>query len=331
MPGKLRPELLRTLVFSRIGVRDPRVLVGPRYGEDAAVIDMGNEVLVIHSDPITAAVDLIGWLSVHIASNDIAVCGAKPRWLLPVILLPEVDNSLEILDRITEQMHKAATEIGAQIVGGHTEVTPELSRPIVSMTAIGIAPRSRFVTTSGARPGDVVLMTKSAGLEGTAIIATDFENELLKRGVAREIIDSAKRFYTMVSVVKEALLLAELGATAMHDPTEGGILGGLAEIAYASRVKIVVWENRIPIAFETQIICNTLGLDPLKLISSGVLLATLPRERAESTIEKLKELGIEVKIIGEVVEGLGVELHRASGAVEHVGEYVEEEIYKLWS
>ncbi|HIP56709.1 MAG TPA: hydrogenase assembly protein HupF [Ignisphaera aggregans] len=331
MPGKLRPEVLKSVVFPRTGLRDLRVVVGPKYGEDAAIIDLGAHVLVVHSDPITAAIDLVGWLAVHIASNDVAVRGAKPSWLLSTILLPESEDYLKILEKISTQIDQAAKEIEAQVVGGHTEVTPELSRPIVVMTAMGVAPRSRYVTTSGARVGDVVLMTKTVAIEGTAIIATDFEHRLAERGVPKSVIESAKRFYTMVSVVREALRLAELGVSSMHDPTEGGVIGGLVEIANASNVKIVVYENSMPIAEETRTICKALGVDPLKLISSGTLIATLSPKKAENAIRILKSMGINASIVGKVVEGKGVEVHRVNGSVERVEEHVEDEIYRLWS
>ncbi|HDI02405.1 MAG TPA: hydrogenase assembly protein HupF [Ignisphaera sp.] len=331
MSGKLSIDLLEKYVFNRIGIRDPKVLVGPMYGEDAAIIDLDDKVLIVHVDPITAAEDLIGWLAVHIASNDIAVRGAKPRWLLPVLYLP-VDSSENLLDKITAQIDKAAKEIHAMIVGGHSEYTPGIERPLISMTAIGIAPKNRYVVTSGAKPGDIVLMTKYAGLEGTAIIATDFKDILLSKGIPKNLIDRASKFIEMISVIKEALALAEAKlANSMHDPTEGGILGGVAEIAYASNVKIEIWEESIPISNETEIICQALNLDPLKLISSGVLLATIPKDRVEEALNTIKSIGIPCAVIGKVGEGIGVIIKRRDGKVEKIPRHVPDEIYRLWN
>ncbi|RLG77392.1 MAG: hydrogenase assembly protein HupF [Thermoprotei archaeon] len=334
MVGKLRPEMLAKYVLSRVGRRDPSVIVGPLIGEDAAVIDIGDDrVLVAHADPITGAVELLGWLAVHIASNDIAVTGARPRWLLSVLYLPENADE-KLIDSITKQIEEAAREVGAMVVGGHSEFTPGLDRPMIAMTAIGLVSKNKYVRTGGAREGDVVIMTKSAGVEGTAILSTDFSEELLRRGVPAEVIRQGREFIKMVSVVKEALLLAEEGlVTSMHDPTEGGILGGLSEIAYASKKTIDVWEERIPVAYETRVMCNALKLDPLRLISSGTLIATVSRDKSEDAIKLLTSHGATVSVIGEVrgYEGELVRLHRKDGSVFKLNDvYVEDELLRLW-
>ena len=334
MVGKLPPLLLSKYVLSRVGVRDPAVIVGPSVGEDSAVIDLGDgRVLVTHVDPITGAVEFLGWLAVHIVSNDIAVTGARPRWLLSVLYLPE-NSGAELISEITAQIDSAAKEVGAMVVGGHSEYTPGLKRPLISMTAIGITERSRFVRTGGARSGDVVLMTKVAAIEGTAILSTDFRDVLLSKGVPPDVLERGSGFIKSVSVVREALALAEAGlATSMHDPTEGGLLGGLTEIAYASSKTVEVWEDKVPVAEETRIICESLGIDVLRLISSGVLVATVPKEKAGDAIELLKLRGIKASIIGRVREFTGnlVVLHRSSGAVEKLDDvFVKDEIVRMW-
>ncbi len=333
--GKLRPEILTKYVFGRVGAVDPSVLVGPSIGEDAAVIDLGNgNVLVVHVDPISGAVEHLGWLAVHIPSNDVAVSGARPRWLLPVIYLPE-DSGVELVDKITEQMNAAAKEINAMIVGGHSEYTPGIKRPLISMTSMGITTLNMYVRSSGARPGDVVLMTKRAGIEGTLILASDFAEVLMDRGISRDLISKAREMVKDISVVKEALLLAEDGLpTSMHDPTEGGVLGGLLELAYASNTSIVIYEDSIPIARETEVFCNALGLDPLKILSSGALIATVPADKLDDAIRKLGAAGINASVIGEVVprsEYL-VKIFRKGGEVITVNDvYVSDEIIGLWA
>lgn len=334
MAGKLRPDMLMRYVFSRVGIRDPQVLVGPSIGEDAAIIDIGDgKVLVIHVDPITGAVEFIGWLAVHIACNDIAVRGARPRWLLPVLYLPE-NTSEEAVDRITAQIDQAAKEVGAMVVGGHSEFTPGIDRPLVSMTALGLAEKSRYITTSGARAGDAVIMTKTAGVEGTAILASDFSNTLAEKGVPADVIERGRGFIEMVSVVREALALAEAGlATSMHDPTEGGVLGGLVEIAYASNKTIHVWEDKIKVAEETKAMAKALGLDPLKLISSGTLIATVPRDRAEDALKILRGIGVEASVIGYVEEKSDslVTVYRRDGSIEKISDiYVYDELFRVW-
>ncbi len=335
MIGKLPPDMLLKYVMSRTGSPDPSVVVGPSIGEDAAVVDLGDgRVLVVHADPITGAVELLGWLAVHVPCNDIAVRGVRPRWLLPVLYLPEGAGE-DLVDAITGQMDGAARELGVAIVGGHTEFTPGLNRPLVSSTAIGVGERGRYVTTSGARVGDAVIMTKTAGVEGTAILATDFAEALLKAGVPGSLLERARGFTRRVSVVGEALALAEAGlATSMHDPTEGGVLGGLAEMAYASGKTLHVWEERIRIAEETLAVTSALSLDPLRLISSGTLLATVPAEKVGEALETLRRAGVEAAVVGYVGKRSGdflVMLYRRDGTVERVSRvYVEEELYRAW-
>ena len=333
-PGKISVDLLEKYVFPRIGVGHPAVRIGPSYGEDSAVINMGGLVIVTHVDPITAAGKLAGWLSVHIASNDVAVTGAEPRWILATILLPE-NATPDMVDEITRQLDQAAREIGVMIVGGHTEVTPGLDRPILVTTAIGVTRSDGYVPTSGAKPGDVVIMTKSAAVEGTAVLSTDFEDKLVERGVPRPVIEAGKEYLRMVSVVREALQLSGYGlANSMHDPTEGGILGGLSEIAHSSRVRIVVREDAILISRETRMITRALGVDPLRLLGSGSLLATVPKDKESEAIEVLREAGVEAKVIGRVLEAasgeVGAELIRRDGGVERLSKLVPDEIYKLF-
>ncbi|MEM0056939.1 MAG: AIR synthase family protein, partial [Candidatus Geothermarchaeota archaeon] len=298
---KLKPYILANYVINRIGVLDPNVLIGPSIGEDAAAIDLGGDrILVIHVDPISGAVEYVGWLAVHIACNDIAVTGARPKWLLSVLYLPE-GVSLEIIDTITQQIDSAAKEVNAMIVGGHTEYTPGINRPLISMTAAGLATKTSFVRTGGAKEGDYIIMTKTAGVEGTSILASDFSDILVDKGVPSSIIELSRNFIKRISVIKEALALSENGlVNSMHDPTEGGLIGGLTEIAYASNKTIEVWEDKVPVATETRTICSALKIDPLKLISSGVLLASVSENKLKEAIKIINSIGINVAIIGRV-------------------------------
>jgi len=327
--GKIHPETLAKYVLSRIGVQDPKVIVGPSVGEDAAIIDLNGHVLVVHSDPITEASERIGWLAIHVVCNDIAVRGAKPKWVLPVIFLPEGCEE-KLLDEITLQIDAAAKEVGVMVVGGHTERTPKLKRPLISMTAIGLTKKEKYITTKGAKVGDLVLMTKGAGIEGTYIISTDFKDNLIERGVNENTIDKASKYILEISVVKEALALAEIGVSSMHDPTEGGLIGGLAEISQASKVGIEIWEEKVIIRRETQEICSSLGVDPLKLMGSGSLIASFKPEKEKEIKSKLDALKIPYSIIGEVIEGNEVIVHRKDGTVERISGFVIDEIARLW-
>ncbi|RLE70483.1 MAG: hydrogenase assembly protein HupF [Thermoprotei archaeon] len=329
MSRKLSPDLLEKYIFNRIGRLDSKVILGPRYGEDAAIINLDNKYLVMHTDPITGAVKNIGWLAVNIVSNDIAVRGVKPRWILLVILLP-MNFPEKDIDAITRQIDKAAREIGAMIIGGHTEFTVDIERPIISATAIGVTSNKNIVKTCGVKDGDYILMTKGAGLEGTSILATDFEEKLREKGVSEKIILNAKNFINEISVVREALILSEY-ANSMHDPTEGGILNGLAEMAYASNIGIDIWIDKILIREETKIICRKLDIDPLRLISSGVLLASIPPNNLEKSRNVLDRERIPYSIIGRAGGKRCLRIYRDGELIKTLYDrYYTDELEKIW-
>ena len=301
--GKVPSETLKNIVFKHLGVSSPRVLLGPGIGEDAAVIKLEHKVIVVATDPITGAIEDIGWLSVHINANDIACHGAKPTWFLSTILLPE-DSDEKTLEKIATQVDKAAKELEVTIVGGHTEVTPGLKRPIVIGFMIGEVENDKFVTSSGALPGDKIILTKGVAIEGTAIIATEREKELINI-LDKNLVKKAKQYKWKISVVKDALTAVEVGGvTAMHDPTEGGVLGGLHEIADASKVGFAIQEGKIKnmISYETRKICEILQIDPLRLIGSGALLITVKPEKAQRIVDTLNNKGIFAEIIGYILD-----------------------------
>ena len=325
--GKLDPNLLKQMVFGCLGSPDPRVIVGPKIGEDAAVIDLKDRVLVIHSDPITGAVENIGWLAVNICANDIATRGVRPLWILVVMLLPQDINSAQ-LKQITRQIDEAAKELGIAVVGGHSEVTPSIDRPILVATAIGEAEKGRFVSSSGAKIGDRIIVTKGAAIEGTAILSTEMA-EALQRRVGRSLVQRAQKLIKRIGVVKEALAAMKVGGVhAMHDATEGGIAGGLQEVAWASSVGIIAYEESIPVYEETKAICKALNIDPLKTISSGALIISAHPEKAEEIAAVLHKRGIQASIIGEVVdEKEGSYVLRRDGTKLDLSKPVKEELW----
>ncbi|MGC9103552.1 MAG: AIR synthase family protein [Candidatus Methanodesulfokora sp.] len=295
--GKLPYDQLRK-VLAKLSRKDSSVILGPAIGEDAALVDLGERVLVVHADPITGAEKDIGWLSVHVAANDIATRGVKPRWLLSVILLPERSDE-KLLNEIVDQIRSAANEIDASIVGGHTEITPGLDRPIIITTAIGEGKREEILTTAGAKPGDKIVLTKGAGIEGTAILASELYDKMIGK-IEKDVLERAKLFIREISVVRDAMIAVKVGGVhAMHDPTEGGVLGGLQEMAMASNLGIYVEEEKIPVRRETEIICRTLGVDYLKLISSGTLLIAVDPSKARDLVSELRREGIDSSIIGQ--------------------------------
>jgi hydrogenase expression/formation protein HypE len=323
MIGKLDPDLLAR-VLSRTGARDDSVMMGPKYGEDAAAMRVGDQLLVVSSDPLSLAKERLGTLAVHVACNDVAASGAEPRWLTNVLFLPNDDE--ETLDELTSQMDAAARESGVAIVGGHSEYTPALERPMVSMTAMGLA--DEFVPTGGAESGDRVVLTKGAGIEGTAVLATDFREDLADR-LPADLLARAEEFFGEISVLPESRLVREV-ATAMHDPTEGGLLTGMVELATASGVVLDVDRSAVPVRDETVEICEAMGVDPLRIFGSGALLATVPESEVGGLLGDLDEAGIRASEIGTVEEvdesaDAGVELDG-----EFVGEAVRDDLYDLW-
>jgi hydrogenase expression/formation protein HypE len=301
--GKLRPAFLGALL-TRHPITDPRVFVGPGVGEDAAVLDMGDRFLVATSDPITFATDDPAWYAVQVNVNDIAVRGACPRWFLATLLLPEGRTDEDAVARLFEEIMAACAEVDVTLVGGHTEVTAGLERPIVAGTMLGEVAKDKLVTTGGARVGDAVVLTKGVPLEGAALIAREKEAELRAQGIRPAVIARAKGFLRQpgLSVLPEAEIACELATVhAMHDPTEGGVATALHELAIAAGVGLRIDRSRITVVPEGAELCRVFGLDPLGTIASGSLLMTLSPADAGVVIHALAREGIDSHYIGQVV------------------------------
>jgi len=300
LPGKVSNEVLEQIVFSNLGAKRDDVVLSSSIGEDAAIVQAGNEVLAISSDPITGAEEWLGWLAVHVNANDIATRGVQPRWFNSIILLPR-NSTAKLVKKICTQMDKAARQLNIAIVGGHCEVSPGIDHPIVTGCAIGIAENRKYVTSGGAQIGDQIILTKGAGIEGTAILASDRENELLFI-FDKTFLNKAANFFEKISIVKDAITAFRTGGvSAMHDPTEGGVAGGLHELADAANVGFQVNEEKIFVPDETQKICSYFEVDPLQLISSGSLLIVAEEAKTSEILSSLSRNGIQASIIGEVV------------------------------
>ena len=301
--GKLPLELLDDLL-SGIEITDPRVVLGPKVGEDAALIDFGDRYLVTKTDPVTFATDLIGWYVVQVNANDLAVMGATPKWLMVTMLLPEGITTDEVRG-IFRQLTQACRERDITLVGGHTEVTYDLNRPIAIGSMLGEVPKDEVVMTSGAQVGDSIILTKGISIEGTSILAREASEELREAGVSDEIIERAREFLFSpgISVVRDAQIATGAARVhAMHDPTEGGVAGALLEFATGAGVGLEIDAARLPVLPESRIICDALGIDPLGLIASGALLATVAPENATTVIDALRREGISAVEIGRLTE-----------------------------
>jgi len=300
-PGKIPTDILKNVVFKHLGATRKEVTLGPAAGIDGAVIDLGEKSLIVSMDPITGAVERIGWLAVNVNANDIATFGVEPAFLFSCILLPK-NSGKKTVKTISQQMDAATRELGIAIVGGHCESTPGLTSPIIVCCIMGTTGKNQYVTSGGAKPSDKLILTKSAGIEGTAILASDREAEL-KKTLSAETLRRAKRFYSRISIVKEALTAFKTGGVhAMHDPTEGGVFNGIHEMADASGIGVRIFKKEIRVQNETKQICQHFEIDPLQLISSGALLIAASEESAIEIIDKLHQQDIQASIIGEFLE-----------------------------
>jgi hydrogenase maturation factor len=302
-PGKVPVGILEEVVFKNLGLKRKEVVLGPSAGFDGAVIDIGNKSLIVSMDPITGAIERIGWLAVNINANDVATFGVEPTFFFSCILLPKKADR-KTVETICVQMDEAAKQLGMAIVGGHCEVTLGLANPIVVGCTMGVTEKGNYVTAGGAKPGDKLILTKSAGIEGTAILASDKEKQL-KKAMSTMTLQNAKNFYNQISVVKDAITTFKTGGVhAMHDPTEGGVAGGIHEMADAANLGAKILEEKIPVQQETAEICNFFRIDPLQLISSGALLISAKPEFAKNVIESLEKQQIHASVIGEFSKNL---------------------------
>ena len=302
--GKIPVDLLADLL-SGLPAAPPEVRLSPHVGEDACAIEIPGGILVAATDPITLSSAEIGRLAVIVNANDLAVTGARPRWFLAVILVPPgTDES--VVRSLFAAAQRALVEVGAVLVGGHTEVTPVVTRPIVVGQMLGLAEGDRFVATGGVVPGNAVVQVGPAPIEGAAVLAQEAAGRL--GGVDAAVLAAACAAFDRpgISVVEPALLAARLGATALHDPTEGGLAAGLHELADVSGVRIRI--DRLAVLwFEPGVaVCRALGADPWSTLASGTLLSTFPAETVEEAVRALAESGRAAAVIGRAEPGAGV-------------------------
>lgn len=299
--GKIPETILKRSVLKQIKHRREEVLLGPAIGEDCSIISLdGDEVFVMSTDPITGTVEDIGTLAVHITANDIASSGAEVVGIMMSVLLPERTTEAELkammydVDSVCQQLH-------IEVMGGHTEVTKAVNQPIITVTGIGKMKKSDMIKTSGAEVGHEIVMTKWAGLEGTAIVAKAREQELLTKYSA-DFINEAQRMLDHISVVPESKIAMKVGVTSMHDVTEGGIFGALWEIGAAAGVGLEVDLQKILLRQETVEICEFFDLNPYMLISSGCMLMVVSHN-ANLLVDRLREEGIAANVIGRITAG----------------------------
>ena len=328
--GKLPPDLLKRLL-KNTGARDRRVLLGPTFGEDAAVVKLGKQLLVLKSDPVTYASDMIGWYAVNVNANDIVTKGAVPAWFQAVILLP-VGSDEALAESIFKQVSAAAKELGIAVTGGHTEVTPGIDHPIVVGDMHGVVEGRSIVRSSGARAGDVLVLTKGAGIEGTAVIAREKRADLLKVFDESFVNRAANYLFRPgLSIVAEAKVALKYRVSAMHDPTEGGVAMGVQELAEASGKSVELWTDEIIVRKETARLCARYGLNPLGLLGSGALLATFKPSDSGKFVAEVHRMGIDASVVGKIIAGPGKSRMISSEGITPLSFSERDEVLKVLS
>jgi hydrogenase maturation factor len=331
-PGKLPPALLAELLAQQ-AASDSRLLIGPRVGVDAAVIDIGDRLLIATSDPITFATDAIGYYAVTANANDIACMGGTPRWFLATLLLPEHATTEALVRDIFGQVQQACQDLHITLVGGHTEITVGLTRPLLSGHMLGEASRDQLITSAGAQAGDAILLTKGFPVEGIAIIARECASQLTARGYPLGDITRWQQFLFTpgISVVQDTTILRQtVEVHAMHDPTEGGVATGLWELAQASGVGLHIAADQLPLLAEGALLCEAFGLDPLGIIASGALLAAVPATQAEQAIAACRDNGIACHRIGTVVANPAEFLLHTGKETRPLPTFSRDEIVKIF-
>lgn len=301
-PGKLPPDLLADILAGVTPV--PGVVVGAAPGEDAAVLEIPGHLdryLVVASDPVTLSAEP-GAYAVQINANDIAVMGAEPRWLLASVLLPAgmTENDVRV---VVDGLALGCDALGIALVGGHTEITTSVTRPVIAATMLGLVAPDDLVTSAGGQPGDLLLLAGPIAVEGTAILAADYAEVLRARGVSEEVLDGARNLVQNPGISVLPAVRAITGVTlphAMHDPTEGGLLSAARELAAASGTGLRLDADCVPTLRACEEICRALDLDPLALLASGSLLAALYPDDVTLAMDALQASGIEAAVIGEL-------------------------------
>ena len=325
--GKLDSDLLKSLVFDKITYRSDEVKVRPGIGEDCAVMDFGQYECVMSTDPITSAISDIGRLAIHITCNDIASNGVQPPGIMLAVMLPEGTTEDDVA-HIMGQAAETAGSLGVEIIGGHTEITPAVKQPVIVSTAIGKTLSGASQSGNNMAPGDYIMVSKSVGLEGSGIIACDFE-EQLKDVLTEAEIARAKSFLDMVSVVAEGVAAGTVGTHGMHDITEGGIMGAVWEMCQISHRGAQIWEDDIPMEPEVRKICQHFDINPMRLISSGAMVIVVPAEKKEEMLDAMERAGVACSIVGRIEEeSFGIK-RISKGETFDVEPPYADEIYKV--
>jgi hydrogenase expression/formation protein HypE len=309
--GKISSEIFDEIILPQLGRKRPEILVGPRHGVDVGVVDLGHgQVMVTTTDPVFVVPpygwERSGWFAVHILASDASTSGIRPSYITMDLNLP-LSMTREDFEAMWTVMHRECDKIGMSIVTGHTGRYEGCEYPMIGgATVICIGSKDRYVTPTMARPGDVILITKGAAIEAAGLFAVTFPQRVAERygeAAARE----AEKIFWQMSVVEDALTAVEVGVreegvSAMHDATECGVWGGLFEVALASGVGMVIDKEKIIVQDAVRKVCDLFGIDPYSSISEGTLILTCRPRKAQEVMRRLRDKGILVSSVGEIVE-----------------------------
>ena len=330
--GKLDPEFLSELI-EKYTLNDDSIVIGPRIGIDATVIDQGDHYLIAKTDPITFVADDIGYYAININANDIACMGGDPRWFLGTLLLPENETTVEMVRKIFSQISSACKERNIAFCGGHTEITYGIDRPILVGQMLGIVKKNKLVKSQTACPGDVVIITKGIAIEAVSIIAREKEQELIKT-FSQEFVEKCKNFIydPGISVLQDAQTAVAVGEVhAMHDPTEGGLAMGLVEMAQNCKCGVLIDNDAIPLISGMEKICEIYNINPFGLIASGALLLAVPKENADDIVSFLDKNNITASKIGYLTPKPGIySIKYSTGEIKPLNFSPIDEITKIF-
>ncbi|MBY9009978.1 MAG: AIR synthase family protein [Candidatus Lokiarchaeota archaeon] len=335
--GKLKHKFLQKMLnefVSTTHLKDDRVVVGSNIGEDAAVIDMGDKYLVAKTDPVTFVTDEIGYYAVHVNVNDVVCTGATPKWFQSTILLPAKQTDKDLIETIFKNIHDTCKSLGITVVGGHTEITAGLDRPIVIGSLLGEVDKEKLVLSSGAKEDDLIILTKGIFIEGTCIIAQEKEVFLKEKGYSNQFIEKCKNYLydPGISIFKEAVVSNDnFTVTSMHDLTEGGLFCGIAETAIASKLGVLINKDKINVLPEPSELSKIFNIDPYSTISSGSLLISINPEFSGDLINLLAKNGVASETIGKFTKDKGKYLIQDGNNREEAMIYTEvDEITKIF-
>lgn len=324
--GKLSNKVLNEIVINTLRPKRKEVLIRPAVGEDCTAFALDGDVCVMSTDPITGATKNLGKIAVNIAVNDIASCGAEPFGIMITILIPP-EGELEELKRIMHDINETCDKLNIDILGGHTEVTDAVNRFVITATSVGRVSKDRLVMTRNAKAGDVIMMTKFVGLEGSSIIVNE-KKETVKTFLTEDEMKETNSFIDDLSVLEEGTIAARLGVNSMHDITEGGVLGAIWELCHSSHLGANIISKNIPVKEVTRKICKYFSIDPLKLISSGSMLISCDENIKERLIESLAASGINCCEIGTLTAGKEIVIYDGVMS-KHIAEPESDELYKV--